>query len=373
MNNKSDVKRLIILIGIGVLSYLLLSNFDFVYKIVRRLFIAISPFIIGIVLAFILNILMTKIEKLLIKMQEKFNMKFKTRGLSITFSLIIFVLALVFISLQLVPELIENLENLIKSIPTIFINIEDYIMNLVKDYPEIQVQISELFKNSTNWNALLVNVINYIINGSINFVTSFVSSLITVFTAIVFAIYMLSQKEVLISGAKKVLKVYIKEDKYKKLMEIGKLSNETFTKFISGQCLEALILGSIFFLVLTIFRFPYVLLISIISCITALIPIFGAYIAIVIGAILIATVSPIQALIFVIIFIIIQQIEGNLIYPRVVGKSVGLSPIWTLLAITVCGSLFGVIGMLVGLPLASIIYALIKKDILLRTKKIKIN
>ena len=152
-------------------------------------------------------------------------------------------------------------------------------------------------------------------------------------------------------------------------MDIAELSNQTFTKFISGQCLEALILGCIFFVILTLFQFPYALLISVITTITALIPIFGALIAMVIGAILIATINPLQALLFVGIYLIIQQIEGNLIYPRVVGKSVGLSPIWTLLAVTVGGSLFGIVGMLIGLPLASILYAIFKKDLSIRLKE----
>lgn len=369
MNNKYDLKRLIILIIIGVIAYLMLSNFEFILNIISKLSSAIFPFVLGIILAFVLNIFMTKIESLLDKIKKKFNFTFPTRGVSITISLIIFILTLTFISLELVPELVNNLENLIKSIPEILKSIEEYVLNITSDYPDIQIQISEAFNDTTNLNSLIVNVINYIINGSIEFVTSFVNSLITIFTSLVFAIYMLSQKEELINNTKKVIKAYLTEEKANKVLEIGRLSNKTFSKFVSGQCLEALILGCIFFIILTIFRFPYALLISVLTTITALIPIFGAFIAIIIGAILIATVSPLQAVIFIIVFLIIQQIEGNLIYPKVVGKSVGLSPIWTLLAISVGGSLFGIIGMLVGLPLASIIYALIKKDINNKLKK----
>ena len=136
--------------------------------------------------------------------------------------------------------------------------------------------------------------------------------------------------------------------------------NKTFNKFISGQCLEAIVLGCLMFIALTIFRFPYTLIISVLTAVTALIPIFGSLIAMVIGIVLIGIINPLQAFLFVIVFQVVQQIEGYFIYPRVVGKSVGLSPMWALLAITVGGSLFGVIGMLVGLPLASVIYSLIK-------------
>ncbi len=361
--NKNDIKKIIILLGIGVLAYLMLSNFEFIISIISKVFSALFPFILGIALAFILNIPMTKIENSLNKLQRNNKNKIPTRGISITLSLIIFILFIVFISFELIPELISNLETLIKSIPGIISEIKIYLTDLLIEYPDVQKQILELFNNNTSLNDILMKFLNYIVNGSIGFISNVVSSLVTVFTAIVFAIYMLAQKEYLIKGLKKIVKAYLPLDKHEKVMNIAKLSNQTFTKFISGQCLEALILGCIFFVILTIFRFPYALLISVLTGITALIPIFGALIAMVIGAILIATVSPIQALLFIGIFLVIQQIEGNLIYPRVVGKSVGLSPIWTLLAVTVGGSLFGIVGMLIGLPLASILYAIFRKDL----------
>ena len=366
MNNKNDIKRLMILILVGVIAYLIISNIGFVISIFTKLFSALSPFILGIVLAFILNIPMIKIENLLNKMQKNKKKKIPTRGISITFALIIFVLVVVFIAFGLVPELVTNIESLIKSIPGIIEDIKLYLMNLLGEYPEVQKEIINIFNNNTSLNDILVKILDYVVNSSIGFITSVVNSLVTIFTAIVFAIYMLAQKEYLIKGMKKIVKAYLPKEKHDKVMNVAKLTNVTFTKFVSGQCLEAVILGLIFFVVLTVFRFPYALLISVLVTITALIPIFGALIAMVVGAILIATVNPLQALLFVGIFLLIQQIEGNLIYPRVVGKSVGLSPIWTLLAVSVGGSLFGIVGMLVGLPLASIIYALFKKDVSIR-------
>lgn len=363
MYKKNDYKKIISLIVIGVIAYLMLSNFEFIINIISKVFDAVFPFILGIVLAFVLNIFMTKIENFLEKLQKNKKIKIPTRIIAITLSLIIFILGITFIALELVPELVNNINTLIKNIPTIFENLENYIMNILKDYPQVQDKITEVFKDTANINNILINILNYIANGFVGFITNFVTSIITIFTGLIFAIYMLSQKEYLISGCKKVLKAYLPKKKADKIMEIGRLSNYTFSKFVSGQCLEALILGCIFFIILTLFRFPYALLISVLTTITALIPIFGALIAMVIGAILIATINPLQALLFIILFLIIQQIEGNVIYPKVVGKSVGLSPIWTLLAVTVGGKLFGILGMLIGLPLASIVYALIKKDI----------
>ena len=151
------------------------------------------------------------------------------------------------------------------------------------------------------------------------------------------------------------------------------MTNKTFSKFISGQCLEAVIVGILMFIAFSLFKFPYALIIAVLTAITALIPIFGALIAMVVGAILIGLNNPMQVILFIIVFLVIQQIEGNLIYPKVVGKSVGLSPIWTLLSITVGGNLFGIPGMLLGLPIASIVYAFIKSTVNNRLKEKQIE
>lgn len=369
LNNKNDLRKIIIILVVGIIAYLMISNFDVLVSLLSKLYHAMFPFILGIVLAFILNIPMMKIETFLNNLQKNKDKKIPTRGIAITLSLIIFIVFIVFISFELVPELVSNIEALIKSIPGIINEIKLYLTDLLKDFPDIQKQILNMFNNNASFNDILMNLLNNIVNGSIGFISNFVSSLITIFTSLVFAIYMLAQKESLIKGIKKIVKAYLPEKSHKKVMDIAKLSNQTFTKFVSGQCLEALILGCIFFVILTLFQFPYALLISVITTITALIPIFGALIAMVIGAILIATINPLQALLFVGLYLIIQQIEGNLIYPRVVGKSVGLSPIWTLLAVTVGGSLFGIVGMLIGLPLASILYAIFNKDLSSRLKE----
>ena len=167
---------------------------------------------------------------------------------------------------------------------------------------------------------------------------------------------------------------YMKKEHVEKIISVSSLANRTFSKFISGQCVEAIILGAIFFVVLTILRFPYALIISSLTSITALIPMFGAIIAMVIGALLIAVTNPLQAVLFIVVFQIIQQIENNFIYPKVVGKSVGLASMWTLMAVILGGSLMGIAGMIIGLPLASILYAILREETneQLEKKKIKI-
>lgn len=365
MLKKENMKQWINLIVIAIVLYWIVNNMTLIGDILSRLLHVLTPFLLGVVFAFILNIPMTKIEHSLSKIMT--NKKAPTRVISIILSLIIFCLVIAFVLFLLIPEVIDNIQTLIASMPDLIERIENWTLNLLNQYPNIQSEIEHIFASNSTEN-MIPEILNHVVNGAIEFITGLVSGIISFFTAIVFSIYLLSQKEYVLNGSKKIIKAYFKPETAKRIIEIGKLTNQTFTKFVSGQCVEATILGTIFFIVLSLFRFPYALIISVLTTITALIPIFGALIAMVIGAILIAIESPLQALIFIIVFQVIQQIEGNLIYPRVVGKSVGLSPMWTLFAISVGGSLFGLIGMLVSLPLAAILYALLKESVDKRLK-----
>ena len=359
MKDKEEIKKWMFLILFGVISFYLINNISVVFNLLKTILNVLFPFILGGSFAFILNIPMTKIETFLLKKIKNKKIKPAIRTISISISLILFILILGLVAFLIIPEMIESIETLLKNIPSIVDDIENFALNLLSEHKDIQIEIKEIFKN-INASSILSDILNYIINGSLNFITSLISSLVTIFMAIVFSIYMLAQKEYLINCFKKVLNAFLNKKKVDKTLEICALSNKTFSKFISGQCVDAAILGGILFIVLTLFNFPYALLISVLTCVTALIPIFGALIAMIIGAILIGISNPMDTLIFIIIFQIVQQIEGNFIYPKVVGSSVGLSPLWTLFAITVGGNLFGIIGMLLGLPLASIGYALFK-------------
>ena len=360
MKNKEELKNWIILIIVAIISYWAINNISLIFGVIGKILKVFMPFILGIVLAYILNIPMVKIENFLKKNIKTKNNKFPYRLISIIVSLMLLIGILSFVAFVLIPELIENIELLIQNIPTLISNVEKWVLGLLDEYPDVQKEIAVTFKE-TSISGILTSLLNYILNSSINLISGLISGIVTIFTSLVFSIYMLSQKEKLTDSLNKIIKLCFKKRYSDKIFEVGKLSNKVFSKFISGQCLEAVILGFIFFIVLSIFRFPYALIISVLTSITALIPYFGALIAMVVGAILIAITNPIQALIFIAVFQVIQQIENNFIYPKVVGKSVGLSPIWTLLAITVGGGLFGVVGMLIGLPIASILYSLILK------------
>lgn len=372
-NNVKELKNYIILILIAIFTYWGLNNLKTLGEIITTIYTVLLPFILGGIIAFILNIPASKIEKLLLKHTKKTKMKKHVRTISIILSLLIFLIIILFIAFLLIPELIENIKLLLNNIPDVISKIETFIINLLDKYPDIQKEIKTMFSETTNISTIISNILNYIINGAIGFISNIISSCVSIFTAVIFSIYMLSQKEYLIRGTKKIMYATLSEEYTNKLINIGSLANKTFSKFISGQCVEAIILGLIIFFVSLICRFPYALIIAVLTAVTALIPIFGALIAMVVGAVLIAINNPVQSLFFIIVFQVIQQIEGNFIYPKVVGKSVGLSPMWTLLAITVGGNLFGITGMLIGLPLASIAYALVKELVNNRLKERKIQ
>ena len=370
----NEMKKWIILVLVGVLAFWGLNNIESIFKMLGNIYMVFSPFILGAAIAYVLNIPMTKVEYLLKKaIPDKYEDKYKglIRAVSIVLSLLLLLCIVGFIAFLLIPELIENIESLMNSVPTLVESGKDFVIDLLDKYPDIQKEIEVVFAESGNVSGIVSSILTYIVNGIVGFVSGMVDGFVYIFTGLIFAIYMLGQKEKLVDGMTRLVYGFAEKRKANKIMKVASLTNKTFSKFISGQCVEAVILGTIIFVVCLLCGFPYALLIGVLTAVTALIPIFGALIACVVGAVLIAITNPIQALIFVLVFVIIQQIEGNVIYPKVVGKSVGLSPIWTLLAVTVGGNLFGIPGMLIGLPLASVVYALIKKDINNKIVKIK--
>lgn len=367
----NEMKKWIILVLIGVLAFWGLNNIELIFGWLGKIYTVFAPFILGVAITYVLNIPMTKIEILIKKaIPDKYEENYKglIRFAAIVLSLLFVILIIVFVAFLLIPELIENIESLMNSIPGLVESGRDFVVDLLDKYPDVQREIKKMFAESGSA-SIISSILTYIVNGIVGFVASFVDGFIYIFTGLIFAIYMLSQKEHLIDVIKKLLYAYADKKKANKIVAVGRLTNATFSKFISGQCVEAIILGTIIFVVSLLAGFPYALLIGVLTAITALIPIFGALIAAAIGAVLIAITNPIQAIIFVVVFVIIQQIEGNVIYPKVVGKSVGLSPLWTLLAITVGGNMFGVIGMLIGLPLASVVYALLKESVVKKLDK----
>lgn len=362
---KENIQK-IMLMGCGCILFAwLLNNISNLGIIFAGVWKLLAPFAVGGMIAFVMNIPMTKIEGLLVGKKNPKKRKW-ARGVAIAITLILFLGIISFTLFLLVPELVNNLKCLAERIPGFLDGIQSWLMQIADNNPNWKAQIIDIANNLTSSNSvqnIVTNSLNSLVDSSKGFIASVTSGITTAVLAIVFAIYLLGQKEYLIHGSKKLVYAFVSKKYADKTIEIASLANKTFGGFVSGQCLEAIILSAIFFLVLFVGGFPYALLISVITFVLAFVPMFGATFSAIIGTVLIFPISPIRAIIFLLLSFVIQQIENNLIYPKVVGKSVGLAGIWTLVAIIIFGSLFGIIGMIIGLPIASIAYALLGETV----------
>lgn len=344
---------------------------------VAKLFIGmLTPFLVGAAMAFVLNLPARFIEQKLFGGWKNPKAAGLKRGLSIVLAILFVIAVIVFVILTVVPQLTKTLMELGKVIPAYFEELVKDLEVLAIQYPEWKDALAALEEISIDWSAVISYVTAFLKDGlgnvlssTVGFAGSVAGALFDGVIAFVFAIYILSGKEKLGSQVKKLLHAYLPEKAYQKTLKVTALCNHNFAKFISGQCLEAIILGTMFVICMTIFKMPYAVLVGVLIAFTALIPIVGAFIGCAVGAFLILMISPVKALIFIIMFLILQQLEGNLIYPRVVGNSVGLPAIWVLVAVSVGGSMFGVVGMLVFIPLMSTLYALLRENVNNRNQK----
>lgn len=325
----------------------------------------ISPFVVGAILAFILNVPMRGIEKMLGGIQKPGA----RRAVAILLTMLAVLLVLAGVIYLLVPQVVKTVESLVDQLPGFFARMKDITLRYLTDHPELM----EWLKTNTsfeaiNWSGLIQEVITWISGSLTNIVDVTISTVITLGTGIfnavlslVFGLYCLSRKEILARQGRRLLYAFFPEKFGDETVRILRMANSTFSNFISGQCLEALILGLMFAVAMTIFRMPYMPLVSVVIAITALVPIVGAFVGCAVGAFFILVDNPLQAVWFVIMFLILQQIEGNMIYPRVVGTSIGLPGMWVLVAVAVGGDLMGVGGMLLMIPIVSVLYALTRE------------
>lgn len=343
----------------------LLNRTDRVMQMLNFLRGLLMPFAIGAVIAFILNVPLRGIERRL-SMIKKTGPR-RALALVLTLAMISLVLALLF--RLLMPQVLDTIYRLIEQFPDFLEQFKDKAKSFLESFPELNKWLSNSasFEN-INWSDILGKALTFagnsavsIIEGLLSTIGSIYSGIFNAVIAVVFAIYCLFRKEILARQGKRLLYAFVKEKRADYIVRVLRLTNQTFSNFISGQCLEAVILGSMFAVAMTIFRMPYVALVSLLIGITALIPIVGAFVGCILGAFFILVNNPMQALWFVVMFLILQQIENNVIYPKVVGKSVGLPGMWVLVAVTVGGELMGVIGMLLMIPMVSVLYTLLRE------------
>lgn len=366
-------KDIIIIISYIALVIFALVNFSKILAFLGKVISIFSPFLLGIILAFVLNVLNNFIEKKIfgkIKPSKICN-KIK-RPLCITLSLILVFLTIFFVMNLLIPQLKNSASLFTDTLPAY----KEDIIGILNKFDVDESTVNKVGEYLDNFGKVITDYIKGNSKDVITVTTEVATSVVNIISkgiiTLVFAIYMIAQKETLSRQINKVMKAYLKPKTINKINTVGTLANKTFSNFVTGQCLEALIFGSLVFVGMLIFRFPYASTIGVLLGFTALIPIFGAFIGTAIGFILIMMVSPVKAILFVVFIIVLQQIEGNLIYPRVVGKSIGLPGMWVLLSVTVGGSIGGILGMLIATPLCSLLYALFTKMVNDRLKSNKI-
>ena len=378
--DKETIKKIRGLIVFTAIILIGLWNYEVVLDGLGFIGRVIFPFVLGGAIAFVLNVPMHFIEEKFFgskKMKKnKWANKF-ARPVSFLVT-ILFVLGIIGIVVFVVaPALGDTAMNLGRNIQAFIPQVQEWAENIFQDNKEIVKWIGSMeFK----WDEMIKSGIDFFKNGAgsvlgstFEAAKSIVSGVTTFFIAFVFSCYILLQKEKLNIQVRKVMYAFMPKDWTEILLALSSLTYKTFSNFLTGQCVEAIILGSMFFVTMTIFGMPYALLIGILISFTALIPIFGEFIGCVIGALLIFMVNPMQALIFVVMFLVLQQIEGNLIYPHVVGNSVGLPSIWVLVAVSIGASLMGIVGMLIFIPIASVIYTLFRGIVHRRLKEKEIE
>lgn len=366
-------KDIIIIISYIALVIFALVNFSKIIAFLGKVISIFSPFLLGIILAFVLNVLNNFIEKKIfgkIKPSKIWN-KIK-RPLCITLSLILVFLTIFFVMNLLIPQLKNSASLFTDTLPAY----KEDIIGILNKFDVDESTVNKVGEYLDNFGKVITDYIKGNSKDVITVTTEVATSVVNIISkgiiTLVFAIYMIAQKETLSRQINKVMKAYLKPKTINKINTVGTLANKTFSNFVTGQCLEALIFGSLVFVGMLIFRFPYASTIGVLLGFTALIPIFGAFIGTAVGFILIMMVSPVKAILFVVFIIVLQQIEGNLIYPRVVGKSIGLPGMCVLLSVTVGGSIGGILGMLIATPLCSLLYALFTKMVNDRLKSNKI-
>ena len=366
-------KDIIIIISYIALVIFALVNFSKIFTFLGKVISIFSPFLLGIILAFVLNVLNNFIEKKIFGKIKTSNILNNIKiPLCITLSLILVFLTIFFVMNLLIPQLKNSASLFTDTLPAY----KEDIIGILNKFDIDESTVNKVGEYLDNFGKVITDYIKGNSKDVITVTTEVATSVVNIISkgiiTLVFAIYMIAQKETLSRQINKVMKAYLKPKTINKINTVGTLANKTFSNFVTGQCLEALIFGSLVFVGMLIFRFPYASTIGVLLGFTALIPIFGAFIGTAIGFILIMMVSPVKAILFVVFIIVLQQIEGNLIYPRVVGKSIGLPGMWVLLSVTVGGSIGGILGMLIATPLCSLLYALFTKMVNDRLKSNKI-
>lgn len=373
--NKKSMKKIRELIVFTAILVVALWKFDTVLEGAKNIWGILFPFVLGGAIAFVINVPMSFLEKKIFGKTKDGNKVRKklARPISLLLTIILAIGVIALVMFGVIPQLTRTMGSLMISIANFVPQMQNWIREFSHNNQEIMKLVNQVQFNqdqAIKWGiSILGSGAGNMMNTTMSAVSSIVSGFATFFIAFSFACYILFQKEKLHVQIRKVFFAFISKQKAEAFLKICSLTYQTFANFLTGQCVEAVILGSMFVVTLSILKMPYALLIGTLIAFTALIPIFGAFIGCAVGCFLIFMVNPKQAILFIIVFLILQQIEGNLIYPHVVGGSVGLPSIWVLAAVTIGGNLMGIVGMLIFIPLVSVLYTIFREFVYLRLKE----
>lgn len=378
--NKSNIKKIILIVVLSGAILLALWNLSTVLDLAGNILSVFMPFIIGLCIAFVTNVLLRVLEKLWDKIPDKKWLRWLKkikRGVCIVISEIVIIGVIFILMFMIIPEISRTFSLIADAMPEFIEKVEVWWDNLCEFLAQYSIVIPHF---DLDFNEIASAVSGFlekldfsIIDKTVDFTGSLFTGIFNIVLGWVFSLYVLAQKEKLGANLKKALSSMLSEKAVERITSIAAISNKTFSNFVTGQLTEAVIIGLLCFIGMLIFSMPYAAVVSVLVGFTALIPVFGAFIGTGIGAFLILMVDPMKALWFIVFIVILQQLEGNLIYPRVVGKSVGLPGIWVLVVVTVSGGLFGVVGMLISVPTFTVVYTIFRQSInkMLRAKKLE--
>ncbi len=368
--DKKEINRYIFISMLAIIVCFIVKHFELFGNLFGILLNAVYPLILGGAIAYVFNIVLAWFERHFFPKTKEGIIGYIRRPLCLLFSFIVVIAIIILILKIVIPEIIAALALITSKVPPLFNQATDYLLLKLQEYPDIQVEAQNLLDQfditSINWESIINKVVNVlktgalgIIKSSVGIISTVTGAITTFVVAVIFSIYILLRKDKLLTDTKRMLSAYASDKTNNRLRKFFSTAHDTFQSFFIGQFVEAIILGSLCFIGMSIMKLPYAGMSGVLVGVTALIPIVGAFIGAGVSAFIIATENPMQALIFIIFLVILQQLEGNIIYPKVVGESVGLPGIWVLAAVTVGGGLYGIIGMLLGVPLAATIYKLL--------------
>lgn len=350
-------------VSLAAVFILVIFNYQHIFAGLRELWDVISPVVYGFVFAYILNLIMVMYEGVWFPETDNELLIRARRPVSILLALITVIIVIVLVLWLIIPQLISLVQTLLENLPLMVEYIQRWIEDLEEIYPQIDTLVNNLNINWENIARDAASFANNILGSTFTTFQLLTSSLFRLVVILVVAIYALFSKEKIQRQVKRVLRAYMKRDHFRRLKYVLRVTNESFSSFITGMLIEAIIYGTLVTVGMMIFNFPYAGMIGALSGALALVPMVGAILSAVIGTMLIFVQNPIQGLFFLLFNIVLQQLESNAIYPRIVGGSIGLPGIWTFIAVTIGGGILGPAGFFLGVPIASVIYKLIRSNV----------